>query len=115
ARPGQDGVENPLELGGLPQARRSAAEEDTLDPPLDRAFPEPRRSGVELADHGVRVSDVVARRSHVAHEVAVRALREAPRKVDVGARAPGKGAGGARHAMAAAAAGRESGSDRGSD
>ncbi len=74
-------TEHPAELSRLPEARGSAAEEDAPDLPPG----EGRRPNVDLSQYGVGVPGVVDDRRHVAHEVAVRALGQTPREMDVNA------------------------------
>src|SRR5262249_48854684 len=81
-----DAAQHTAELARVPEARRPSAEEDALDAPaLER-----RRPGGELAQDGVGVRRVVDGLAlpRVADEVAVRALGQAPGKMDVDA-APG--------------------------
>src|SRR5258708_3151575 len=69
------------ELIRIPEARRSPAEEDALDAPPHEC----RRSCIEFAKDRARIPRVIDRRLDVAHEVAIRALGQAPGKMHVNA------------------------------
>jgi hypothetical protein len=69
------------ELRGIPQRRRAAAEIDGDGLPAGKL----RGADAKLADHGIRVALLRDHRLGARSEIAVRALREAVREMDVDA------------------------------